>query len=44
MASKVSKDALYEAVENMLKDSAPDGDRNRKFTESVELQVSKVII
>lgn len=39
MASKVSKDALYEAVENMLKDSAPDGDRNRKFTESVELQI-----
>jgi len=39
MASKVSKDALYEAVENMLKDSAPDGERNRKFTESVELQI-----
>lgn len=39
MASKVQKDALYEAIENMLKDSGADGDRNRKFTESVELQI-----
>jgi len=37
MSSKVSKDALYEAVDNILKDSK--GDRKRNFTESIELQV-----
>jgi len=37
MSSKVSKDALYEAVDNMLKESK--GDRKRNFTESIELQI-----
>jgi len=37
MSSKVSKDALYEAVDNILKDSK--GDRKRNFTESIELQI-----
>jgi len=39
MTSKVSKDTLYEMVEEMLKESGADGDRKRNFTESVELQI-----
>jgi len=45
MASKVNKDALYEAVDQLLADSKTPGknskgeDRKRNFTESVELQV-----
>jgi len=35
--SKVSKDALYEAVDQMLQ--ASKGDKKRNFTESIELQV-----
>lgn len=40
MTSKINRDALWEAVGAMLKDSGADGDRKRNFTESVELQVS----
>jgi len=39
MTSKINRDALWEAVGAMLKDSGADGDRKRNFTESVELQI-----
>jgi len=40
--SKVSKDALYEAVDTILKDSKGEGENpkyKRNFTESIELQI-----
>jgi len=41
MTSKVSKDTLYDSIEQMLKQAAgEDGGKKRNFTESVELQVS----
>merc|ERR1711907_611625 len=39
MTSKINRDALWEAVGAMLKDSGAEGDRKRNFTESVELQI-----
>merc|ERR1712088_390578 len=43
MGSKVSKDALYEAVDQILKDSKGQGEMGEKykrnFTESIELQI-----
>jgi len=44
--SKVSKDSLYEAVDQILKDSKGTGEMGEKykrnFTESIELQVSSL--
>merc|ERR1712087_491911 len=40
MASKVSKDTLYDSIDAMLKQAAgEDGGKKRNFTESVELQI-----